>query len=71
MVARSRSARPTIRDLVEDDALVIVIEGFRPRMGRMYTKGEFHRLSDAIVQQFPAYFAVVIPAETVLREIGR
>jgi hypothetical protein len=37
----------------------------------MYEKGEFHRLNDAVVRQFPAYFAIVLPVDTVLGEIER
>jgi hypothetical protein len=37
----------------------------------MNEKAEYHRLNDAVVRQFPAYFASVLPVETVLGEIER
>jgi hypothetical protein len=37
----------------------------------MNEKAEYHRLNDPIVRQFPAYFAIVLPVDTVLGEIER
>jgi hypothetical protein len=37
----------------------------------MNEKAEYHRLNDPIVRQFLAYFAIVLPVDTVLGEIER
>jgi hypothetical protein len=47
--------KPQIRDLIADDARVVAIEGFRPYMSRPVNRGEFFRLSDGIVRQYPMY----------------
>jgi hypothetical protein len=40
-------------------------------MRREVDRGSFHQLSDALVQEFPSYFGVVVPVEQVLGEIER
>lgn len=47
------------------------VRTFRYTSPRMTEKAEYHRLNDPIVRQFPAYFAIVLPVDTVLGEIER
>jgi hypothetical protein len=58
--------KPQIRDLIEDDARVVALEGFRPNMMRPVNRGEYFLLCDGIVRQFPQFFAVVVPVADVL-----
>jgi hypothetical protein len=58
--------KPHIRDLIEDDTRVVALEGFRPNMMRPVNRGEYFKLSDGIVRQFPMYFAVIVPVGDVL-----
>jgi len=65
--------RPTqIRDLLEPDARVVCVEGFRPApIGHDVPRGRFYKLTDEIVRQYPMYFAVLVPVDQVLGEIER
>ena len=72
--AKKKSTAVRIRHLVDPDALVICLSSFRPyALSRMFIRGDYLKLSDAIVREFPAQFALVIPLERLddLREIER
>jgi hypothetical protein len=74
MPSRLRERKPTahIRDFIEGDAQVIALEGFRPMpIGHEVERGRFYRLSDELVRQYPAYFAVLVPVSQVIGEIER
>jgi hypothetical protein len=59
--------KPQIRDHIEADARVIALEGFQPNaMMRAVDRGSYFRLNDAIVRQFPEFFAVVVPVGEIL-----
>lgn len=68
---KTKTRPPHIRDLIDDDAQVICVEAFRPPMSRMVERGAYLKLSSPIVRQWPMYFAVVVPVDTVLGEIER
>ena len=38
-------------------------------MGQLVERGHVSRLSDAVVRQFPAFFAILVPVEQVLGEL--
>jgi hypothetical protein len=65
---RTKTRPGHIRDHIDDDARVM---GFRPHMGSLVERGTYSRLSAPIVRQFPQFFAVVVPVDTVLGEIER
>jgi len=66
MPARTKP-QPQIRDLIEDDARVVAVEGFRVYpIGREIRKGEYLTLNEAVVRQHPSYFALVVPVSEVL-----
>jgi hypothetical protein len=71
MAVRSRDrTKPSIRDLIADDAQVVALESFRPQMvASMIERGRFYKLNDSVVRQWPAYFAILIPVEQFLGEI--
>jgi hypothetical protein len=64
---RLATHKATLRDLLEPDAKVIALQGFRPPMSCEVERGSFHRLSDPLVRRFPSYFAVVVPVEELER----
>jgi hypothetical protein len=66
---RTPKRRPTIRDFIEPDASVVALEGFRPLMGQLVERGARLRLSDPVVRQFPAFFAILVPVEQVFGEL--
>jgi hypothetical protein len=70
---RSRTETPTIADFLADDQRVICIESFRPmQVSSLVERGSYYRLSDTVVRQFPAHFALVIPiSDVLLNEIER
>ena len=64
--------RPQIRDHIEADQQVVALEGFRPMpIGHEVERGRFYKLTDPLVRQYPAYFAVLVPVSQVLGEIER
>ena len=73
MAVRSRDrTKPSIRDLIADDAQVVALESFRPQMvASMIERGRFYKLNDPVVRQWPTHFAVVVPVTQVLGEIER
>jgi hypothetical protein len=68
---RTKTRPAHIRDHIDEDAQVICIEGFRPPMHALVERGTYYRLSAPIVRQYPQFFAVVVPVDTVLGEIER
>jgi hypothetical protein len=69
---RERRPKSTIRDFIEADHQVVALEGFRPMpIGHEVERGRFDRLSDELVRQYPAYFAVLVPVSQVIGEIER
>jgi hypothetical protein len=50
---------------------VICTEGFWPPGHGLVARGTYYRLSAPIVRQYPQFFAVVVPVDTVLGEIER
>ena len=66
---RTRRRERTIRDFIEADAWVVATEGFRPMMGHLVERGARHRLTDAVVREWPQYFAILVPVERFLSEI--
>jgi hypothetical protein len=64
--------RTELRDLIEDDAQVVALEGFRPMpIGHEVQRGRYFKLTDEVVRQYPMYFAVLVPVSQVLGEIER
>ena len=68
---RRRRAQPTLRELLGEDTSVIVLEELWPQGSRRIQRGERLKLSDPLVRQFPAHFAVVIPIAALDGEIER
>ena len=69
-VRSSRRRRPTIDDFIEADAQVVALQSFRPEtVSRMVERGTYYRLSDEVVRQWPAMFAILIPVERFLGEL--
>jgi hypothetical protein len=68
---KTKTRPPHIRDLIDDDAQVICVEGFWPPGHGLVARGTYYKLSAPMVRQYPQFFAVVIPADTVLDEIER
>jgi hypothetical protein len=61
----------TVRDLIQPDARVVCVEAFQPYIGTAVDKGRYYKLSDAVVQRYPANFCVVIPVSDVIGEVER
>jgi hypothetical protein len=59
-------SKPALRDLLADDTLVVVIQGFQPFMGQLVERGRYYRLNDPIVRRHPQFFAICIPVTDVL-----
>jgi hypothetical protein len=68
---RTKTIPTHIRDLIDDDAQVIATEGFWPPGHGSVARGTYYKLSAPIVRQYPQFFAVVVPVDTVLGEIER
>jgi hypothetical protein len=61
----SRTDGLTLRALLPEDARVICAETFRPNMSQQIEKGRWFLLTDAVVEQWPAFFRVAIPIESL------
>ena len=62
--AKKRSLT-TVRALLPDDTKAICVETFRPPMSQQIPKGRWFLLTDAIVTQWPAFFRVAVPIESL------
>ena len=71
MAVSSRKARPTFRDLVDDDAMVVALDSFRPLSSAAIERGRFYKLTDPAVVRWPAMFAICIRVDEIDNVIER
>jgi hypothetical protein len=64
---RLPTRKATLRDLLEADAPVVCVQGFRLFMSREIDRGDHFRLNDPVVQQHPEFFSLCIPVQELER----